>query len=110
MFGRNGKDHQVDLELFTIFDSKTQCYDQPFFGVNSLDLIRQLGNMFNEPKQQAENKLFLNAEDYSVFRIGTFDKKTGVLKTEQPQHIVNFHDLKATQQLKTASPGALRPT
>lgn len=94
MFGKNGK-HQVDLEVFTIFDSKTSSYDQPFFAINHHDIIRQIINMFQEPKQQKENRLFLNAEDFSIFRIATFDKKTGSLQVSNLEHIANMHDLRA---------------
>lgn len=92
MFGKN-KD-QVDFELFSIYDSKTQAYGNPTHAVNHHDLIRQVTNMFLDPSQR-NNQLFTNAEDFSVFRIGTYSKSTGTISAINPEHIANLHDLRA---------------
>lgn len=99
------KKPQVDLEMFVIFDSKTQSYGNPVTAPNHHDLQRQLINMFKDPSQ-SQNQLLLNAEDFSIFRIATFDKKTGILSSQNLEHIANVHDLRAL-----AKPdGALFPT
>lgn len=92
MFGK--KEKQADLDVFVIYDSKVSAYGQPNFAVNEQDLIRQLINMFKDPSQ-AQNRLLLNAEDYSVFKIGTYDKKNGELEIHNPVHVANMHDLRA---------------
>lgn len=86
--------HQADLEVFTIYDSKTQSYGDPTFAINHHDLIRQVCNMFADPTQKT-NRYLINAEDYSIFRIGTYDRKTGQLLTSQAEHIANMHDLRS---------------
>lgn len=100
MFGKNDK-HQVDFEVFTVYDSKTQSYEVPSFALNHHDLIRQIINMFKDPAQK-NNRFLINAEDYSVFRIGTFDKRSGVLQAGRLEHIANMHDLRAVAMQKEA--------
>lgn len=96
MFGKKDN-HQVDVEVFTVYDSKTLSYDIPTFAINEHDLIRQIMNMFNDPRHQ-ESKLRVNAEDFSIFKIGNYDKKTGLLLTHQPQHVANVHELRAASR------------
>lgn len=91
--GKNGK--QIDFEIFTIYDSKTQIYDRPIFAQNKNDLIRDFLNMMREPEQQQKNKFFRNAEDFSLFKIGGFDKSTGMIDVQQLEHCANLHDLRA---------------
>lgn len=98
MFGNN-KHHQVDMELFVMFDSKTSHYDEPWFSINQHDMVRRITNQFSGP-QASQSKYFLNAEDYSLFRVGTWDKKTGELVACKPEHIANMHDLRALVQQK----------
>lgn len=93
MFGRTST-KQADLEFFTIYDSKTQSYETPTQAVNKHDLIRALINLFKDPTQR-NNKFLLNAEDYSVYQIGSFDRKTGLLSSSNLEHVVNLHDLRA---------------
>lgn len=88
------KKPQVDMEIFTIYDSKTSSYGNPVHAPNHFDLQRQLINMFKDPSQ-SQNTLMTNSEDFSIFRIGTYDKKTGRIEATNLEHIVNLHDLKA---------------
>lgn len=103
MFGKN-KDQDPDLEFFTIFDSKSKSYENPTFAPNKNVLIREIINMFKDPKE-SRNKFLLNAEDYSIFKIASYDKKTGQVAALQLEHVANMHDLRAIAQ-----PGALSPT
>ncbi|AXH77084.1 MAG: nonstructural protein [Microviridae sp.] len=96
MFGTKVK-HQADLEVFTIFDTKTGSYEIPTLAINHLDLQRQLINMFKNPEQR-NNKFLVNAEDYQVFRIATYDRKTGKLEASSMEHICNMHDLRVIAQ------------
>lgn len=93
---------QKDLEIFSIFDSKTKSYGNPNFAPNHEVLIRDIANMFRDPTQ-AQNKLLINAEDYSVFRIGTYDNKSGQITSQLPEHVINMHDLRAATQTQTSS-------
>lgn len=83
-----------DLEYFVYFDSKTGSYDHPMPAVNSEDLIRAIKNLMQSP-QQRENKLVTNSEDFSVFKIAQYWKKTATFNSFQPQHVCNLHDIRA---------------
>lgn len=95
MFGKN-KEQDPDHELFVVFDSKGGFYGDPKPAVNKLDAMRQIENMFRNPKLREDNPLFLNAEDYSLFKIGEYRKKNGDLRGQPPEHIANLHELKAS--------------
>lgn len=98
MFGRKTEPvRQSDFEMFTIFDSKTGSYEIPSFAINHHDMVRQVLNMFKDPAQR-NNRFLVNAEDYSIFRVGNFCKKSGTLQSINPEHIANLHDLRALAQ------------
>ena len=94
MFGKN-KEQSPDLELFVVFDSKSKSYDTPLLAQNKEVLLRDILNKFREPESASQNKFFINAEDYSLFRIGSYTKHNGALQTQELEHIVNLHDLRA---------------
>lgn len=94
MFGKQSKSEK-DLEFFTIFDSKSKAYDAPIMAKNKETLLRDILNDFNRPEVKTRSKHFINAEDYSVFRIGSFDLSTGLIQTQNLEHIINLHDIRA---------------
>lgn len=94
MFGKKEEQHNADMELFTIYDGKTQSYEIPGYAVNQNDMIRQMLNMFRDPKQ-SENRFLINAEDFSIFSLGTYDKKTGRIMATELRHVANLHDLRS---------------
>lgn len=85
---------QADLEIFVIYDSKSKSYEVPAFAQNADTLKRDILNMFRDPKQ-AQNKFLVNAEDYSLFKIGSYSKKTGLIEPQNLEHIANMHDLRS---------------
>lgn len=96
MFGKN-KAKTQDLEFFTVYDSKTQSYAEPFPAPNKEVLLRDFMNAFRKAASEpnTQNRYYVNAEDYSVFSVGGFDLKTGELTTKTAEHIVNLHDVRA---------------
>lgn len=97
MFGqKNENQRQGDLQLFTIYDSKTESYRDPVMAVNQHDLARQITNSFRE--QGDKNGYFANAEDYSVFLLGDYCRKTGTIAPVNPTHQFNLHDLRSVVQ------------
>ena len=102
MFGSRSKDS--DLEFFTIYDSKTKSYNEPSMAMNRDDMLRILLNIFRDPNQ-SRNRYFLNAEDYSLFRIGSFDMRTGKIEGGLLEHVANLNDLRAMVQVDRPGPG-----
>lgn len=98
MFKRNENQQPeipADMEFFVIYDSKVQAYREPILAVNKFDLLRQIDTLFRNPESQ-KNQLVMNAEDFSVFKIGDFTKKTGVIKTQDHEHICNLHEIRSS--------------
>lgn len=105
MFGKKNETPKAEFQLFTIYDSKGQTYDLPVFQPNEHVLIREVLNMFKDPQQQ-KNRMLVNAEDFSIFCCGTFDKETGLVTPIQPlKHIANCHDLRAIVQRENGQNG-----
>lgn len=96
MFGKKtDQTIEADYECFVVYDSKTKTYNTPHFVMNKDVLVRDVLNMFQDPAQ-AKNQLFINAEDFSIFRIGYYSKRTGSMTLcSSPEHIVNLHDLRS---------------
>ncbi len=111
MFGKQEKQIQVDLEVYTIFDSKTRMYDKPLFEVNGDVLQREVVTLFTKPERE-NNRYYTNAEDFAIFKIGSYEKKSGTLISHPPEHLANMNDLRAlaARQTRPSSEMALSPT
>lgn len=116
MFGKN-KDQDPDYELFTVHDIKSRTYGIPFPEKNSQVVLRDFLNAFNDSQAFEKNKYFRNAEDYSVFKVGNYDQRTGEITPIQREHVANLIDIKAmvtprpnVALNKENSPVALLPT
>lgn len=94
MFGSKQKIERPDSEIFVYFDSKSKSYGQPMFAINQHAILRDITNMFRDPERQ-KDVLYTNAEDFSVFKIGYYDKSTGKIHSQELEHIANLHDLRA---------------
>lgn len=88
------------LNMFSIFDCKAKAYLQPFFSLNSDTATREFDAAVN-----GESTFSKFPEDYSLFRLGSFDQVTG--QTEllaTPDHVINAITLrKMTRLLETIS-------
>lgn len=105
MFGKRDKTGGAELEFFTVFDSKAKTYAEPFPAMNSEVVIRDFSTAFRDPEAPKKNRYYMNAEDFSIFKIGTFSLTSGELNGHNLEHVVNMHDLRAMTQ-----PGALSST
>lgn len=103
MFGKN-KTQDPDGEFFTVFDTKSQSYTEPFPAPNSAVLMRDFTTAFRHPDAPQKNRYFQNAEDFQIFKCGKFSLKTGLIESQQLEHVANCHDLKA-MALGDARPG-----
>lgn len=93
MFGK--KETLPDSEYFALYDAKTDSYNLPMLATNKFDMVRQVENLMKDPAQ-AQNTYVTNAEDFQLFKIGTYDKKTGTIKGHIPEHIANLHEIRAS--------------
>lgn len=93
MFGKSKPNEGA--QYFTVYDSKAQCYVEPFPAPNKDVLIRDFINAFRKPEAVNNNRYYLNAEDFQVFRIASFDFNSGELVPCKAEHVVNLHELRA---------------
>lgn len=107
MFGKTKQD--PDYEWFSIYDSKIGLYRAPMLAINRHDILRQIDALFRDPEQQ-KAQLVQNAEDFSLFKIGEFDKKTGVIVATPHEHIANLHEIRTAvrNQMMVEQPISMR--
>ncbi|AXL14723.1 nonstructural protein [Microviridae sp.] len=80
----------MKLQIFTIFDSKTQAYLPPSFLQNEEVALRSIRDVLKDPNHQFTK----NPEDYSLWQIGLFDDEKGkITATPAPVHIASCHEL-----------------
>ena len=72
---------------YTIYDSALEAYHQDYSLENDAIALRQFADMANEETQIAKNP-----EDYSLWRIGTFETTTGELNPEEQTCIAKAHE------------------
>lgn len=83
-----------DLEIYVIFDSKVGIYKDPMFSINEWSIIRDYERLVRDEKAR-DNELVSNAEDFQLFRIGTYSRQTAEIVATTPVHVVNFHEVKS---------------
>lgn len=69
-------------KVFTIYDSKSDAYLQPFFLHTTGQAVRAISDCVNDPKHQFAK----HPADYTLFEIGTFDDSS-CLWTPLPQKL-----------------------
>jgi hypothetical protein len=100
MFGKKAE-AQKDLLLYVIYDSKVDAYRDPIFSENDEVLLRSVVNEFTDPRY-ARTDMFLNAEDFTIFSIGYYQRKTGSITLSERRHVANVIELR-TQAWKKMS-------
>lgn len=86
----------MKLQIYSIFDSATQGYIQPFFMQSEAAARRAFKNAASE----VDHDFNKNAQDYTLFHLGEFDQSTGI-HTILPAPIslgnaLTFRDMSAT--------------
>lgn len=111
MFGKHAKEDTLptnpDSEIFLIYDSKSNSYRQPILAPDKWDMIRSYENML---RNNADDTIIHNAEDYAIFKVGHYFKKTGKITLHEKEHIANLHEVKYSYLQREKNKGALSPT
>ena len=80
------------LNMYTIYDKKSETYQKPFYFLN--DEIARRGAAQLIEDQNSE--IAANPHDFTMFRVGTFDDSTSELKQEHDLEVVcRFHEFTA---------------
>lgn len=79
------------MKIYTIRDKKAEYYMEPQLYRTSHDAVRACKNSVNND----QNGLFAkNAEDFSLFEIGSFDEMTGNITILDKKHVCDLVDLR----------------
>lgn len=69
------------IKIFCVYDSKVECYMQPFFMQTKGAALRAWESTVNDPSTQF-NK---HPADFTLFEIGEYDENTGrILSYDSP--------------------------
>jgi len=76
--------------IFTIFDIKADAYMEPWFLPTPQLAIRAFGDACNDP----EHSFGKHLEDYYLVKIGSFDRNSGIIESqEKPQTVCSGLDM-----------------
>lgn len=82
------------LNVYTIYDSKAEAYNQPFYSQTHGTAIRAVLSMMSDPK----HPFALFTEDYTLFCIGAWDDEHGVFEIgEAKLNLGGLHEIFKTE-------------
>lgn len=73
------------INVYTVFDSASQCYMQPFFS-QAPGLARR---MFTDSVNDSNHPFNKHPDDYTLFHIGFYDDQTGLIEPCTPASLGN---------------------
>lgn len=68
------------LKVFSVYDTKTKSYSNPFYSPTPDSAIRAFVDITNNPKSDVNR----HPSDYILHQIGEFDDSTGLLTPQTP--------------------------
>lgn len=94
-------------KVFSVYDSKVEAYLRPFFMRSRGEAIRGFVTVVNE----AGTDFNKYPEDYTLFEIGDYDEKTGVISPSAAKTAlgVAVEFLKAGPAVPDSGPGKVLP-
>ena len=84
------------LNIYTIFDSASGAYIRPFYAQSDGQALRS----FTDISQDADHEIGKHPEDYSLFRIGTYDDNKGQLHPEDKECLATAMEVVAASREK----------
>jgi hypothetical protein len=88
----------MKLEMYSIYDTKSETYYQPIFLLNEAMMLRQFADMAND-KDCAISK---HPEDYTLYHLGSWQDQDSKIKiinktliASAHEHVVQSRELKA---------------
>lgn len=75
--------------IYTVYDKATKAFLQPFFSQTDGSAIRAVKAVVNTPDHTFNH----NPEDYTLFKLGTFDDAGAVYETHSPMKLRELLEL-----------------
>ena len=74
----------MKLHIYTIYDVASGIYMRPFFQQTDGQATRS----FSDIALDAEHEIGKHPEDYTLYRIGSYNDNTGIIEGENPEKIL----------------------
>lgn len=71
--------------IYSIFDAAAGVYNVPFFQNNDALALRAFSDLANDQ----DTTIGRHPNDYTLYRIGTFNIETGLVEAENPASLAN---------------------
>jgi hypothetical protein len=75
----------MKLNAYTIFDVASGVHMRPFFSQADGQAVRG----FKDIATDAEHEVGKHPEDYTLYRIGSFNDQTGKIEGEEPEKLIS---------------------
>lgn len=86
------------MVFYSVFDSKTASFASPFVDQSDGSAIRGFSDAVNDGSNP-RNMWYTHPEDFSLFRIGSFDTQSGELISERAVNLVTASALKSARSV-----------
>ena len=71
------------MMLYGIKDNVAGVFEQPYCIINEMVLKRSI---INTCKLHSEHPWATNGSDYAVYELGSYDERTGLIKSKEPEY------------------------
>ena len=90
----------MTYEIYTIYDSASKSYNNPFYFLNDNLATRAAIDLL-----QDENEISRHPHDFTMFKIGQYDPQIGeIYNYDKRIALVKFHELAAANPQKSQEP------
>lgn len=86
----------MNLEIFSVYDSKAETYMAPWTATNKATAIRAFSDQCNNP----DSSFSRHPHDYALMHLGSWDDQTARYETlEVPTNMGLAHEFKTQQEM-----------
>ena len=83
-------------QMFTIFDSKAEVYNKPFYFINETVAIRAAYDLI----QAGDSEIAKHPEDFTMFHMGEFDDTSATFNLKEAKTVLcNFQEIAAAVEV-----------
>lgn len=74
----------MELKVYSVLDKAVGAFLPPFYMRSDGEAIRSFAEACNDPKSLGKH-----AEDFTLFRLGSFDDGSGLFKCGEPERVLS---------------------
>lgn len=81
----------MQLQVFSLFDSKAKAYTQPYFMPQKGQALRSLDGIVNNP----QTEVYKYPDDFKLYKLADYDNLSGkFIPLQEPEFIANAVEFK----------------